>query len=343
MRILHTEWMPSVGGQAKRVLQELQAIQEFGWKPLLAASPKSWIYNEAKERGIETIPMEFKGAADIKSAIRLANIIQSKNIDIIHSHSSKDSYPAAYAAKWKRVKYVRSRHMDLTKKPGILYHLADAIIVTGSKIKKELQANGVKRPIYSIPSFPDANLFHIDPKKREEFRKVHDLKGVVVGALTGLKRDKRPHLLVEAIKDIKAQIIIAGVSNDTDYFQEFSEAIKGYDNIRYIGYVNPVSFLNAIDIYACPSKKEGIPQSIMQAMLCAKPVVSMDVGSIQDLNIQNNLFLANDEKEFAKHLKTLIQNEALRQAVGEKNLAIAKENFTYDQLKKRLKDVYENL
>ena len=343
MKILHTEWMRSQGGEAKRVLQELLAIKSFGWEPLLGASKNSWIAQAAKKKGIEVFPMEFRGALDILSTLHLIRLIKERHIDVIHSHSSKDSYPAAYAAKLAGIKLVRTRHMDLTKKPGILYHLPDAIITTGSKIKKELQTYGITKPIYSLPSYPDAKVFYPDLSLRQEFRQTYGLRGVVVGALTGLKRDKRPHLLIETIKHSDATLLIAGVSNDEEYFAHISELIKGHENIRFIGYVDPQAFLNAIDIYACPSKKEGVPQSIMQAMLCAKPVVSMDVGSIADLNIQDNILLAKNPKEFFEKLTLLIQDQSLRQELGKRNYAIARTHFTYEIFKKRLKDVYESL
>jgi len=343
MKILHTEWMRSVGGQAKRVLQELLAIKSFGWEPMLAASTESWIAKAAKKEEIEVIPMEFKGALDIASAWQLARLVKKRNIEVIHSHSSKDSYPAAYAAKLAGIKLVRTRHMDLTKKPGILYHLPDAIITTGSKIKKELQTYGITKPIYSLPSYPDAKVFYPDLSLRQEFRQTYGLRGVVVGALTGLKRDKRPHLLIETIKHSDATLLIAGVSNDEEYFAHISELIKGHENIRFIGYVDPQAFLNAIDIYACPSKKEGVPQSIMQAMLCAKPVVSMDVGSIADLNIDNNLLLAKDPEEFSALLQKLIGDEALQEKLGKKNYQVAINNFTYEHFKGKLRHVYESL
>ncbi len=343
MKILHTEWMLSIGGQAKRVLQELLAIKSFGWEPMLATSTESWIAKAAKKEDIEVIPMEFKGALDIASAWRLVHLVKKRNIDVIHSHSSKDSYPAAYAAKLAGTKLVRTRHMDLTKKPGLLYHLPDAIITTGSKIKKELQTQGITKPIFSLPSYPDARVFHPDPDLRQKFRQAHGLEGVVIGALTGLKRDKRPHLLIEALKDSEATLLIAGVSNDEEYFGQISELIKGHENIRFIGYVDPKAFLNAIDIYACPSKKEGVPQSIMQAMLCAKPVVSMDVGGIADLSIDDNLLLAKKEEEFASLLHRLVEDEDLRRSLGEKNYQTATQHFTYEHFKKRLRHVYESL
>ncbi len=343
MKILHTEWMRSIGGQAKRVLQELLAIKSFGWEPMLAASKESWIAKAAKKEDIEVIPMEFKGALDIASTWRLVRLVKERGIDVIHSHSSKDSYPAAYAAKLAGIKLVRTRHMDLTKKPGLLYHLPDAIITTGSKIKKELQTHGITKPIFSLPSYPDAKEFYPDPNLRQSFRQSHGLTGVVVGALTGLKRDKRPHLLIEALKDSEATLLIAGVNNDEEYFAHISELIKGHENIRFIGYVNPKAFLNAIDIYACPSKKEGVPQSIIQAMLCAKPVVSMDVGSIADLNIDDNLLLAKKEEEFGTFVQKLIDDETLRHKLGEKNYQTAIQHFTYEHFKKRLRHVYESL
>ncbi len=329
MRILHTEWMRSVGGQAKRVLEELKIIKELGFTPYLATSKDAWLYKTAKKEGIEIFAIDFKGALDIVSAKKIFDIVKKYKIDIVHSHSSKDSYAACYGAKLAGKRYIRSRHMDLTKKPGLIYHVADAIITTGSKIKKELQSYGVEKPIFSIPSYPDTSLFFPNPIPHEKVR---------IGALTGLKRDKRPHLLLEALHRKDVEIWVAGVSNDKEYAKVCMQ-----ENFSYRGYVDPQEFLNSVDIYACPSKKEGIPQALMQAMACGLAVVSMDVGSIGDLNVKNNLLLAKNFEEFRTYLLKLIEDEHYRRELGEKNASLVKERFNRDILKKELARVYQSV
>ncbi len=341
MKILHTEWMRGIGGQAKRVLKELEAIREFGYEPLLAAPPKSWIANEAQKRGIKTYEIDFKGALDVKSALKMLKIVKNEDIHIIHSHSSKESYAALFAAKAAGKKFVRSRHMDLTKRAGLVYRMADAIITTGSKIKKELINQGVKTPIYSIPSYPDRGEFFPSGELREKTRRSLGLKGVTVGALTGLKRDKRPHLLIQALKGEDVEVAVAGVSRDENYRQEFEKGAKGFGG--YVGYMEPNAFLNAIDIYACPSKKEGVPQSVMQAMMVGLPVVSMDVGGISDLNVDGNLLLAKDFGEFKEHLQRVVRDPQLAKRLGEKNRQLALRYFNEEVLKRELKRVYESL
>lgn len=355
MRILHTEWMESKGGQAKRVLEDLKIIREIGYEPFLACKPNSWLYKAAKYSKIKTFEVNFSHIADPISFWKLLKIINNNNIDIIHTHSSKDSYIATIAAKLLRRKVIRSRHMDFTKKPGVIYHLADAIVTTGENIKKELILNGVdKNRVISIPSYPDSNIFQPSQKIREELQNAYKTENnTVIGTLTGLKRDKRPDFLLEIFKELalkypNIKLIVAGVNKDKGFENEFFEKIKRYNlenRAKFIGYVKPEEFLNLLDIYVCPSKKEGIPQSLMQAMMMGKPCISSNVGSIKDLNIDNNLILIDrdDKKGFILALDRLIQNLNLREELGTKNYEIAQKFFNRNVMKEKLKKVYDNL
>jgi len=353
MNILHTEWMEAKGGQAKRVLEDLKIIKEIGHKPYLACKPNSWLYKAAQDIGIETFPVKFKHIADPYSIWKLLQIINKNNIDIVHTHSSKDSYVATIAAKLTKTRVIRSRHMDFTKKPGLLYHLADAIVTTGEKIRKELILNGInENRVISIPSYPDETLFEPSENIRSILKKRYHIENnIVLGTLTGLKRDKRPDFLLDIFKELvtkhqNIKLFIAGVNKDAEFESKFYETVKTYnleEYVQFIGYVKPEEFLNVIDIYICPSKKEGIPQSLMQAMMMGKACISSNVGSINDLNIENNLILIEKDnlKEFVLSLDKLIQNSELCKNLGDKNYKICRQFFNKNLMKEKLKKVYE--
>ena len=355
MNILHTEWMEAKGGQTKRVLEDLKIIKEIGYKPYLACKPNSWLYKAAQDEGIETFPVKFKHIADPYSFWSLLQIINKNNIDIVHTHSSKDSYVATIAAKLTKKKIVRSRHIDLTKKPGLLYHLADAIVTTGENIRKELILNGInKNKIISIPSYPDKKIFEPSEKIRLLLKKKYHVEdNIVIGTLTGLQPRKRPDFLLHIFKELipkykNIKLFIAGTNNDVKFENKFYEIVKAYNLEKYVmffGYVKPEEFLNVIDIYICPSKKEGIPQSLMQAMMMGKACISSNVGSISDLNIDNNLILIekNNLKEFISSLDNLIHNPKFRKNIGNKNYKICRQFFNRDVMKEKLKKLYETI
>ena len=357
MNILHTESMGVEGGQTKRVVDELLIIKEKGHNCWLVCRDNTWLSEYAKKKGIDVLVAPLLNPLDIISTIKLINYIRKFDIDIIHSHDSKDGYPALYASKITGIKYVRSRHNDLTKKPGIIYKMADLIITTGSKIKKELISSGIdESKIISIPSYPDERLFipDIQIKKRQE--EIYDTKDkIVIATLSGLNDRKRPHLLLWAIavliqKYPNIVYLIAGPKGKQRYQQEFFALVKKYkleNYVKYVGYVKPQEFLNIVDIYVCASRKEGIPQSIMQAMMMESAVVTTNVGSVSDLNIRNNLLIVENDDNVEKNLKVMLEillsDKEHMQKLAKTNRELAMKFFNRSVMGDMLIDSYKNL
>ncbi len=357
MRILHTESMGVEGGQTRRVVDELLIIKERGYNGWLVCRSNSWLYEYATKRGVDVLTAPLLNPLDILSTIKLVKYIHELEIDIIHSHDSKDGYPALYAAKLTGKKYVRGRHNDLTKKPGILYKYSDLIITTGSKIKKELISEGIEEnKIISIPSYPDERLFRPLKEIREIEESLYETKGkIVIATMSGLSERKRPHLILWALAVLSQKYpdilyIVAGPEGKQRYRKEFFALVKKYgleDIVKYVGHVTPDKFLNIVDIYVCASRKEGIPQSIMQSMMMECAVVTTDVGSVRDLNIRNNLLIVESDENVEKNMRLMLEillsdRDHMRQ-LGKKNRELAMKFFNRRVMGDMLIDSYQKI
>ena len=353
MRILHTEWMGVKGGQAMRVLEDLRLARELGHTPLLAAKEENWLFKKARNEGFETIPLRFGHLADPKPYLAMFNLLREQRIDIVHTHSSKDSYPATYAAKVLGKKVVRSRHMALTKRPGHLFRLADAVVTTGEKIRQELIDYGLDPSgVFSIPTYPDARRFVPDRVRAEAFRRNLGIEEgqIVIGTLGGTGEMKRARALVDMMQRFlspPAVLLIAGPQplDSRDKLEERIQKARLQDRVRILGYIDPLPFLDGIDIYACPSESEGLPQALMQAMMMGKACVSTRVGSIAELDAQGNLLLSppEDLELFAKHLESLVHSPGRMRDLGRLNRDLALKYFNRDVMKERTRILYDSL
>ena len=355
MKILHTEWMEAKGGQASRVLEDLKIIKELGHTPFLACKSHSWLYQNALKSGIRVFDVQYKNIFDIKSFFQLLQIMKKYQINIVHTHSSKDSYVATLAAKIYGIKIIRSRHMELIKKPTILYYIADTLITTGEKIREALIQAGVqKEKVISIPSYPDEYIFIASEETRSMLRQKYQIGGkeIVIATMTGFNSQKRPRLLLPIIAELVSEgyavkFLLAGKEEEEErkLFEEEVKVLKIENYVAYVGFVQAELFLNVVDIYVCPSSFEGIPQALMQAMMMGKPAVSTNVGSITDLNRENNLLLVekDDREHLAHSIKKLVKEEKLRREFGQKNDSIMRKYFSRSVMKEKTKMVYENL
>lgn len=83
---------------------------------------------------------------------------------------------------------------------------------------------------------------------------------------------------------------------------------------------NPQSYLLGSSILALPSLVEGLPLAVMEAMACGLPVVAADASAgVRDLvaeDVTGLLAVRGDSDDLARQLALLMDDEALRRAMG---------------------------
>ena len=92
--------------------------------------------------------------------------------------------------------------------------------------------------------------------------------------------------------------------------------------------------LAGLDIVALTSKNEGTPVSLIEAQAAGKPIVSVNVGGIENIVIPNETALLsniNDEQLFTENMLSLIEDDNKRIAFSQKGTHVFK-SFHYDRL-----------
>ena len=90
-------------------------------------------------------------------------------------------------------------------------------------------------------------------------------------------------------------------------------------------------YIRAFDVLVVPSRFEGFPLVILEAMLAGVPVVASDVGSISEaVREEETGFLVppGDERALAAALSRLLEDAELRRSLGARARALALERFT---------------
>ncbi len=309
VRVLHTEWSNGWGGQEIRIINEMIAVREEGVDVFLACRVDSIIKKKALENNIKVITLPFRGNADLKTLFGLNKIIKAYSIDIVNTHSGKDTWVGGLAAKLAGVKFVRTRHLSNKINPArinFINELADYIITTGEKVRSDMiQYNRINaKKIQSIPTGIDESIFNPENYKIDECRKQFNLLDdeVAIGILAVLRQFKRHDLFLQAAQVLikknpnkKLVFIIAGDGPQKDNIQNIINNLNLTPYIRLIGHINHVpEFIRALDILVLSSdSKEGVPQSVMQGLFMNKPVIATNSGSTKDLLFDNNFKLVN--------------------------------------------------
>ncbi|BBD58440.1 group 1 glycosyl transferase [Nostoc sp. HK-01] len=127
--------------------------------------------------------------------------------------------------------------------------------------------------------------------------------------------------LPETIKT-SSKLLLAG-DGELEQGQNLVDSLNLTEHINFLGWVNSEKrneLLSSADVFILPSYNEGLPMAILEAMAWGLPVISTPVGGIAELVISDkNGFLVapGDIEQLSQAMRSLIENEDLRRAMGE--------------------------
>ena len=357
MKILHTESSCGWGGQEVRTLTESEGMIGRGHEITIACPEHSNIYKEAKKRGIPAValPIEKKRLSALRA---MQKFLSENQFDVINTHSSTDSWLVSLSLAWKKKRpgIVRTRHLSTqvhnNRSTLWLYNKGnDFIVTTGEKLRQTLHTdNGIPlEKMKSIPTGIDETRF-FPAEDKQAVRKTLGLPEdkTVIGILATIRSWKGHEYLVRAVAGLKRDDIHLLIVGDGPGYNKIKNMVAELGISHQVtmpgNQDNVVPWLQAMDIFCLPSYgNEGVPQGIMQAMLCGLPIISTDVGSILEvLHHDKNGYCiqAKDTKSLTEALKNLLQNSPLRTSFGEYSRKFALSNCTLKKMVVSMEDIF---
>lgn len=345
MRILHTESSLGWGGQEIRILDEARGMIARGHDVTLATPAQARIFAEAPRRGVpvSAVPITRKNLRGWRALRRFIDALQP---EVINTHSSTDAWLAALACASLRTSppIVRTRHISapIPRDPATrwLYQRATRhIATTGTALREELiRANGFDPArITSVPTGIDAERFRPADRAARRAALGLPLDATIVGIVATLRSWKGHRFLIEAIGRIDSPSVLLVIVGDGPMRDVLTADVANAgltDRVRMVGQHDDVlPWLQAFDLFALPSyANEGVPQALVQAMLCALPCVTTPVGAIGEAARHEQTALivpAQDSAALAQALRRLIDDHVLRERLGLAARAACAAHFSY--------------
>jgi len=106
------------------------------------------------------------------------------------------------------------------------------------------------------------------------------------------------------------------------------------------------TWINAADIFILPSRSEGTPVVLLEALSCGIPVVASKVGGIPDVVREGEtgyLVEPEDVDMFEKRLRELLENPEKRRKMGQQGRKDMIENYDSRKIANRIKMIYEKV
>jgi glycosyltransferase involved in cell wall biosynthesis len=212
-------------------------------------------------------------------------------------------------------------------------------------LKKNFSFIDFKNKIIKIiPPHIDTDLFdYAKPLKKDHYELL------TVGRL--IKR-KGIDLIIRSLKILQKEgfnvvLKIRGEGPEKRNLEMLAKKLE-LNNVIFLERVSRKELANlykSCDIYVHSSYAETIPTTIREAMSVGRPIVTTNVGVIDEyLKDGENGFLINkrDEYEFAEAIIKLLSDENLRYKIGLNNRRYALEKFSFKNIIKQWLQVYED-
>ncbi len=148
------------------------------------------------------------------------------------------------------------------------------------------------------------------------------------------------------VKYPTAILKIVGQGNIKKYENDAKE-LGISKNVVFYGKQNNVSdFLKTATIFVLPSRREGMSNALMEAMLYGKPCIATDISGNQDLiqNGENGILVpVNNKNELAKAILYLLKNDEIRKRIREKAKITIEKNYMIEHIASKYIQTYNTI
>ncbi len=182
----------------------------------------------------------------------------------------------------------------------------------------------------------------------------------LIGAIGRLHRQKGIDLLLDAMPRLLEKhpdlvLLVAGDGPEAPALARQARANGLGESVRFLGVWSRVpDFMAALDVLALPSRWEGMPNVVLEAMAAGTPVVATDVGGTPELIVSGEIdrpaagetgLLAPPENHeaLARALVALLDDESRAAAMGLAAGERVRANFAMERMVGRYQDLYLRL
>lgn len=298
----------------------------------------------------------MRGSVDLGAVLRLRRLMRARDVSLIHTHSSVDSWVASIAAKSLGLPVVRTRHVSIPigRRRALVYRLADRVITSAESVRSIVIAAGVApERVVTISAGVDGERFHPGVSGKEVRKELGLGAAPVVGLVANVRGSKGHNIFLEAARTVlaskpDARFLIVG---DGVGFEEVSRRVRemGLDpNVRLTGFRRDIpEVMAALDVLVLPSiRSEAIPQVIPQALAVGTPVVASTVGGSPELirdGENGRLVPPGDPQALAAAILALLREPERARAMARAGQAMVREHYTIDATMGRTTAAYRAL
>lgn len=267
----------------------------------------------------------------------LVRLIRAERPDLVHGHMPISGFLARLAAWACGVPVVAyTCHGFLFNQPGPLWRrglafamewlggrFTDVYTTVSTEEAGDARRLHIHREAIGVGNGRDPALFRPDDLARTQIRATLGVppQAVIIVIVSRLVRHKGYPELLAALPGVPgAELWVVGERLASDHGEDLEPLFAGADRVRRLGYrADVAAVLAASDIFVLPSQFEGLPMSVIEAMLTALPVVATDIRGPREQVVDGEtglLVFPGEIPALVKALRRLVEDAGLRGRMG---------------------------
>jgi len=325
------------------------------------------ITEKAGDRGFTYYEITERGKFDVSVLRAIRDIVVRHDINLIHAHDFKSDFFAYLVRRWlwrRCIVVLSTAHAWVIVGPrGELYRRLDLflmkrfdhLIAVSEATRAEMVAAGIPEDsITMIHNAIDTESWSPN-RATSSLRRELGLEGAfpVIGYVGRIMPEKDLETWLRAAAMVShtvpgARFVLVGDGRD-DTTQRDLEALAASlgiaDKVVFTGYQQQLlPVYSAFDIFLLSSRREGLPNSLLEAMAMQLPVVTTDVAGAKELVADGETGMVlpqGDADRLGGALLTLATDDGLRLRMARAGRERVEKEFSFNRRLRKIEDLYQ--
>ena len=318
---------------------------------------------ELEWAGVRIYELGYRRRYFLNTVMKLAGLLRREKIAVLHTHLFEPGLVGRLAAWLAGTPVIVTHEHGKTLWKKWHHRLFERLALwrTDMRIVVSEDIRGLRRKHEGVPDSKlelienavDPAKFDVDEMARQAVRCDLEIDDYfVVGTVGRLVPAKAYDLFLKAARMLlggnsRMKFVMVGDGYLRAELERRAVDLGIEDSVLFLGNRTDIpELLAAMDLYLITSAREGLPISLIEAMLAARPVVSTAVGGIPDVLADGRTGLlveSGNAGAIAGAVTDLMGDPARREAMGRAARREALERYSPDRVLAKLDGLYARL
>lgn len=309
------------------------------------------ITDRLENAGIKVVYLGKKKGFDFSTFVKLYQLMKKERPEVVHTHIYAARYAlpvAAFCGIPKKIHTVHNIAQQEQAKAGkivnkfMFKHCGVVPVALSEEVKKTVEE------VYELPAEKIPVIFNgvdlSNCKVKEEYTKKDEFKIVHIGRFMDVKNHamilKTFALFAKQHTDAKLQLIGDGELRKD--MVQLAQELGVKNSVEFAGLQSNVyPWLHDADIFILPSKFEGMPMTLIEAMGTGLPIIASAVGGVPDMltDGESAILIKPESEQLLASLEMLYCDESIRSVLGQKALHRSRA-FSSETMAQRYIEIY---